>query len=136
VPLEALFTSPWWADFYSREVLELHAAAERDGNEVDISMSVVCQGATWAIVSLPCELFVEYASEIQRKSPFKHTVCNTLANGYNGYLPTLEAFTRSGGYETKLLSSSFLAPEAGGLVVSQAVLLLYRAYALATSRFG
>ena len=52
---------------------------------------MVAQGKDWAIVSLPCELFVEHGIAIADSSPFKHTALNTLANGHCGYLPTVEA---------------------------------------------
>lgn len=47
-----------------------------------------------------------------------------LAGGYNGYIPSERAFTREGGYETKFLSSSFLAPEAGKMVTDACAALL------------
>ena len=124
VSLEALFKSPWWARFYAREIVELQAAAERDGPTVPFYISVVGQRGSWAVVSLPCELFVEIAEEIEAKSPFPHTAINTLANGYNGYVLTPEAFERPGGYETKFLSSSFLAKETGSMVVAETLRLL------------
>ena len=57
----------------------------------DFEITVVAQGNDWAIVSLPCELFVEHGIAIADSSPFKHTALNTLANGHCGYLPTVEA---------------------------------------------
>ena len=68
-------------------------------------------------VSLPCELFVELSDAIIAASPFAHTALSTLAGGYNGYIPSAAAFDRAGGYETKFLTSSFLAPEAGKMVI-------------------
>jgi len=63
------------------------------------------------IVAIPCEVFVEIGLEIKSKSPFKPTFTISLANGYNGYLPTVEHH-RQGGYETWRARSSYLEVEA------------------------
>lgn len=60
-----------------------------------------------AITSAPCEVFVEIGLEIKDKSPFKPTFMVSLANGYNGYLPTPEHH-KLGGYETWRARSSYL----------------------------
>jgi hypothetical protein len=44
-----------------------------------------------AITAIPCEVFVEIGLELKKKSPFKQTFNIELANGYNGYLPTLRS---------------------------------------------
>ena len=49
---------------------------------------------------------------------------STLAGGYNGYIPSARAFERAGGYETKFLTSSFLAPEAAKMVTDACAELL------------
>ena len=90
---------------------------------------VVSQGQDWAVVSLPCELFIEHSLSIEAGSPFPHTALNTLANGHCGYLPTVEAFTRTGGYETKHLTSTYLVPEAGEEVVKTCIEMLTQLYA-------
>ncbi|MEP3898709.1 hypothetical protein [Rhodopirellula bahusiensis] len=64
-----------------------------------------------AIVSSPCETFVETGLSIKRSSPFKPTFTIELANGYNGYLPTPEQHAL-GGYETWRAKSSYLAVDA------------------------
>ena len=79
------------------------------------------------VVNLPCELFVEHSCAIAKaaaKLGFTHTAVNTLAGGYCGYVPTMRAFSRTGGYETKHVTSSFLAPEAGEAVLEACVALL------------
>ena len=47
-----------------------------------------------------------------------------LANGYVGYAPTESALKHSGGYETKLLRSSKLVPEARKMIVDTVMRLL------------
>lgn len=64
-----------------------------------------------AITAIPCEVFVEIGLEIKEKSPFHQTFTISLANGYNGYLPTPEHH-KLGGYETWRARSSYLEVDA------------------------
>lgn len=64
-----------------------------------------------AITAVPCEVFVEIGLELKEKSPFKPTFTISLANGYNGYLPT-PAHHQLGGYETWRARSSYLQTDA------------------------
>ena len=64
-----------------------------------------------AVVSSPCETFVETGLAIKQESPQKPTFCISLANGYNGYLPTAQHH-EWGGYETWRARSSYLAVDA------------------------
>lgn len=50
------------------------------------------------VIALPGEIFVELGLDIKRRSPFKHTIITTLANGSVGYLPNQYAFPE-GKYE-------------------------------------
>jgi hypothetical protein len=76
-----------------------------------------------AFVSVPGEMFVELGLEIKRKSPFERTFVIELANDYVGYIPTRVAF-EEGGYETLNARSSKVAPEAGKIVVENALSML------------
>ena len=60
-----------------------------------------------SIVSSPCETFAETGLAIKRRSPFKDTFTIELANGSDGYLPTIEQHS-FGGYETWPARSSLL----------------------------
>ena len=73
---------------------------------VDIPLQVMRVGDL-AIVAIPCEVFVEIGLAIKKASPFKLTGVVSLANGYNGYLPTPEHHAL-GGYETWRARSSYL----------------------------
>lgn len=64
-----------------------------------------------AISAIPCEVFVEIGLEIKEKSPFESNFTISLANGYNGYLPTPRQHGW-GGYETWRARSSYLEVEA------------------------
>jgi len=75
------------------------------------------------IAAIPCEVFVEIGLEIKKKSPFATTFTTSLANGYNGYLPTPEHH-RLGGYETWRARSSYLEIDASPRIVEQLLGLL------------
>ena len=122
--LAEVFDTPFWANFYANELKTLENAYSREAS-VEFAITVVAQD-NWAMVALPCELFVEWADAIRSRSPFDHTIVATLAGGWNGYVPTREAFTRPGGYETKDLSSTMLAPEAGDMVLAAVLDMLER----------
>jgi len=64
-----------------------------------------------AVATFPCETFVETGLQVKRESPFKPTFVISLANAYNGYLPTREHHAW-GGYETWRARSSYLAVDA------------------------
>jgi neutral ceramidase len=63
------------------------------------------------VAAIPCEVFVEIGLDLKRESPFKPSFTVSLANGYNGYLPTTEHF-QLGGYETWRARSSYLETNA------------------------
>lgn len=69
-----------------------------------------------AISAIPCEVFVEIGLEIKEKSPFDSNFTISLANGYNGYLPTPKQHAL-GGYETWRARSSYLEVEASDKII-------------------
>lgn len=77
------------------------------------------------IVGIPCEVFTEIGLEIKAKSPLRRTCVVSLANGYNGYLPTA-AQHALGGYETWRARSSYLEVGAAGPITETAIELLGR----------
>lgn len=76
-----------------------------------------------AICSTPCETFVETGLALKLHSPFKQTFTVSLANGYNGYLPTPEHHDL-GGYETWRARSSYLDRSAEPVVRSTLLRML------------
>jgi len=64
-----------------------------------------------AIVGIPCEVFARIGLDIRKSSPLANQFTISLANGYNGYLPTPEQHA-VGGYETWRARSSYLEVEA------------------------
>ncbi len=75
------------------------------------------------ITAIPCEVFVEIGLELREKSPTKQTFTVSLANGYNGYLPTVKHH-ELGGYETWRAKSSYLEVQAAPKIVDALQLLL------------
>jgi neutral ceramidase len=83
-------------------------------NDFPKQVSVILQAfrlGDLAITAVPCEVFAETGLELKNASPFKPTFTISLANGYNGYLPT-PAQHALGGYETWRARSSYLEVEA------------------------
>ena len=83
-------------------------------NDYPAEVSLILQAmriGDLAITAIPCEVFAETGLEIKAKSPFKSTFTISLANGYNGYLPT-PAQHQLGGYETWRARSSYLETDA------------------------
>lgn len=76
-----------------------------------------------AVVAIPCETFAEIGLAIKKDSPFKRTLVVSLANGYNGYLPT-PAQHALGGYETWRARSSYLEVTASDRITATALKLL------------
>lgn len=78
-----------------------------------------------ALVAFPAEMFTALGREVRAGSPFPDTLAVTLANGWHGYVPTVEAFAR-GGYEPRFAFPSRLVPEAGEILVNAAIAQLRR----------
>jgi neutral ceramidase len=89
-----------------------------------IEIQIIALGDV-AIVAFPVELFSDFGRRVKAGSPFPDTFIATLANGWHGYAPTLEAFGR-GGYEPRFAYPSRLAPEAGNRMTDAALDLLRR----------
>ncbi|MFO0799978.1 MAG: hypothetical protein U0804_21105 [Gemmataceae bacterium] len=75
------------------------------------------------IVAIPCEVFTQIGLDIKAKSPLRQTFVVSLANGYNGYLPTA-AQHALGGYETWRARSSYLEVGAADAITATALELL------------
>jgi hypothetical protein len=89
----------WMAEgavVWAGELLELAETGTRSGTvPFDVQALRVGPGA---LVALPGEVFVEYALNIDRASPFAQTLVAAYANGDVGYIPTAAAYPE-GGYE-------------------------------------
>ena len=67
--------------------------------------------------AIPCEVFVEIGLELKKTTPATRHFTISLANGYNGYLPT-EEHHALGGYETWRARSSYLEVEAASKILA------------------
>jgi len=79
-------------------------------NEVALILQALRIGDV-GVAAIPCEVFVEIGLDLKKNSPWKPSFTISLANGYNGYLPTVEHF-QLGGYETWRARSSYLETNA------------------------
>lgn len=112
-----VLTTP--AEVYARETVKLLDYPD----QVRLNLQTLRIGDL-AVMAIPCEVFVDIGLELKRKSPLRPAFTVSLANGYNGYLPTPEHH-RLGGYETWRARSSYLETEASPKIV-QALLSLAR----------
>lgn len=103
-----------WA--FAKEIVLLNALLEK-APRAEVEVQAIQVGPAVFLTS-PGEMFSEYQVGEKKKSPFPFTFCVSVANGFNGYVPTEEAFTATGGgYETRLTSCSNLEVGAGGKIV-------------------
>lgn len=103
---------------YAREAIKLVDYPDA----VPVKLQVHRIGAL-SIAAIPCEVFVEIGLELKKNTPFTRHFTVSLANGYNGYLPTPEhhAF---GGYETWRARSSYLETQASVKITERLTAML------------
>jgi hypothetical protein len=100
-------------DIYARESVFL-------ARDYPKSVKVWNQGlriGSLGIGTFPGEAFCELGLEVKRRSPLKTTMLIELANGYHGYIPTVEGHAQ-GGYETWRAKSSHLEVDAAPKMVA------------------
>lgn len=115
-----------WDWVYAVGTLDLHALQQHDPCR-DYEIQAFRLG-DFALVTLMGEPFVEAQLRIKRESPAPYTFVAHFCNGYAGYLPTAEAFTR-GGYETRTGIGSHWQPEALEQVADTALGMVRRLFA-------
>jgi hypothetical protein len=103
---------------YARETVALDAYPDR----VPVKLQVLRIGDL-SIAAIPCEVFVDIGLDLKKRTPFAQHFTISLANGYNGYLPTAEHH-HYGGYETWRARSSYLEVDAAAKVTLQLVEML------------
>ena len=77
---------------------------------VPVKLQAIRLGAL-TVAAIPCEVFVEIGLALKATKPLAEHFTISLANGYNGYLPTPEHHAL-GGYETWRARSSYLEVDA------------------------
>jgi hypothetical protein len=98
---------------YARETVLLDAYPA----EVPVKLQVMRVGGL-SIAAIPCEVFVEIGLDLKKQSPFDQHFTVSLANGYNGYLPTAQHHAW-GGYETWRARSSYLEVSAADQITER-----------------
>lgn len=112
-------------EWFARETIGLWEYQRRSSTRQileNVEIQVITLGDI-AFVGYPGEIFTEFGLATKAQSPFPQTFVVELANGWHGYIPTLEAFNH-GGYETRLGSTSRLAEDGGNRMVAVAMQLL------------
>ena len=99
------------------KVIEVY---ERNGKPIDAEVQVFALSDSFAVVSLPGEIFTELGMYIKSRSPFANTMIVELANGSPGYIPDRKAYIE-GSYEPW---SSRVAPGTGEMLVEKALEML------------
>ena len=105
-----------WADrkaIYAREAVKLADYPDT----VPVKLQVHRIGDL-SIAAIPCEVFVEIGLDLKKTTPFTRHFTISLANGYNGYLPTPEHHAL-GGYETWRARSSYLEVNASPKIMTR-----------------
>ena len=103
---------------YARESVLLDAFPDT----VPVKIQVLRVGDL-SIAAIPCETFVEIGLDLKTRSPFAAHFTISLANGYNGYLPTPQHHAL-GGYETWRARSSYLEVPASDRITARLLALL------------
>jgi neutral ceramidase len=98
---------------YAREAVALDAYPDT----VPVKLQVLKIGEL-SIAAIPCEVFVEIGLQLKQESPFAQHFTISLANGYNGYLPTAQHH-QWGGYETWRARSSYLEVSAADQIIDR-----------------
>lgn len=105
---------------YASELLKL---AEMQDRPAVLPLQAIAVGNV-AIATIPGEPFADLALDTKAGSPFTRTLVIAYANGYQGYVPTLQAFGE-GGYEVMPTSiSSCLDEGAAETIVSSLLQML------------
>jgi neutral ceramidase len=103
-----------------RRILWLQAQKQKGITELGIDVQVFRLSNETAIVTLPGEMFVEFALTIKNFSPFKNTIVVEMSNNGVAYVPHKKAFTQ-GGYEVE---NSRLAAGGGEMLAEAALQML------------
>jgi len=122
ISVEELMESSPLKELWAREIILLNEERKKEPN-IKVEITIMALNDL-VFVAIPGELFVEFGLEIKRKSKYKNTFIIELANGCVGYIPTEKAFSRQGGYETRLACSSKLSQKAGRIIVNTALELI------------
>lgn len=100
-----------WYPWSLEKLKALHAKGDHESVEIQ-----VFRIGDSVFGAIPAEYFAQHALRIKEQSPVRKTFVVSLANGWLGYIPHQEAFTRIGGHESTWCISSKMEPAAGDLM--------------------
>ena len=86
------------------------------GKTVPLEVQVFRLDTDTAVVTLPCEIFVDLGLDIKKASPFKRTFVISICNDRPSYVPTKKAFAE-GSYE---VTNARVKPGVGEMLVETA----------------
>lgn len=107
-------------DVRRRRILWLDEQKQKGNLSLPIDVQVFRLSNETAIVTLPGEMFVEYALTIKNFSPFANTIIVEMSNNGVSYVPNKKAFLQAG-YEVE---NSKLAPGGGEMLAEAAIQML------------
>ncbi len=97
-----------WYTWSLDRLKALHSKSDHENAEIQaLRIGDIVFGA------VPAEYFSQHSLRIKEQSPVKQTFVVSLANGWLGYIPHREAFSRIGGHESTWCISSKMEPGAG-----------------------
>lgn len=116
---------PAFVEWHCREIIGMFEWQRRAGRRQMIDQVEVHAMAMGdiALVALSAHFFTEFGLRIKAESPFRQTFVIEQANGWNGYVPTRQAFA-NGGYEPVLRHQSRLPADAGDRIADATVHML------------
>ena len=91
-------------------------------NPMDMQSTTIVINDEVAMAGFPGEFFVEFQTDLRRRSPAKHTMFFGYADGYWAYFPTIKA-AAEGGYGADY--QTFVEVGAGEKLVDQAVINIH-----------
>jgi neutral ceramidase len=92
-------------------------------NIVPCTLTTLLVNDNLALVGMPGEIFVEFQTELKRRSPVRDTFLVGYTNGYHAYFPTIRD-AAAGGYGGK--TATYVEPGAGERLTDAALIELYK----------
>jgi neutral ceramidase len=92
-------------------------------NIVPCTLTTMLIDGDLALVGMPGEIFVQFQTDLKRRSPIRDTFLVGYTNGYHAYFPTLRD-AAAGGYGGK--TATYVEPGAGERLTDAALVELYK----------
>jgi len=102
---------------------ENYIAGTIKNNIVPCTLTTLLIDGDLALVGMPGEIFVQFQTDLKRRSPVRDTFLVGYTNGYHAYFPTLRD-AAAGGYGGK--TATYVEPGAGERLTDAALIELYK----------